>query len=140
MVVLLCSRGGPTWRRRKSCWIHVSFGVAPVLSLSQNDANDPSLPFPPEISSTEVLQNAVVRWAHKARAQGSVLWDPGEGIRVRSDAAHLAPVERIDAGHFSRREREIEDVEVFPHSLLVVGLGKNCMAVLDMPTQHDLGH
>jgi hypothetical protein len=28
-------------RRHRSCWIHVSFGVTPVLSLSQNDAIDP---------------------------------------------------------------------------------------------------
>ena len=28
-------------RRHRSCWIYVSFGVTPVLSLPQNDAIDP---------------------------------------------------------------------------------------------------
>ena len=34
-------------RRHRSCWIHVSFGVAPVLSLPQNGANDPQRTFQP---------------------------------------------------------------------------------------------
>jgi hypothetical protein len=28
-------------RHHRSCWVHVSFGVTPVLSLPQNGANDP---------------------------------------------------------------------------------------------------
>ena len=50
-------------RRHRSCWIHVSFGVAPVLSLPQNGANDPQQTF----IAVASLQGAAPRGESRTR-------------------------------------------------------------------------
>lgn len=52
----------------------------------------------------------------------------------------MAPVERVDAGHVSVVQFEVEDVEVVPNALRVDRLGDGDEAALEVSAQDDLDH
>jgi len=61
----------------------------------------------------------------------------GSFVGVRTDT--LVAINRIDQGHLIRGKLEAKDIEVLGHTLARVRLGEHDDAVLQVPTNSNLG-
>ena len=114
-------------------------GTGPLVSPAPWVTSDVSSATMPVISLVYPLVPVVSLPSREARYLpcGSA-GDPVEGVGVRPDAPGLPTVQPRDGLKIVNLELEAEDVEVLTHPRHRHRLGKDDIATLHVPTQHDL--